>query len=61
MHAAVATAVDPVCGMTVPTGASGRPYDYDGMTYHFCSAGCRSAFEQDPTAYTGQEAHHADH
>jgi xanthine dehydrogenase accessory factor len=58
---AVGTAVDPVCGMTVAADASGRPYEYEGTTYYFCSAGCRSAFETDPSAYTGQEAHHADH
>ena len=58
---AAGTAVDPVCGMTVAADASGRPYEYEGTTYYFCSAGCRSAFEKDPTAYAGQEAHHADH
>jgi len=54
-------ATDPVCGMTVAADATGRPYEHDGVTYYFCSAGCRSAFETDPTAYAGQEAHHADH
>ena len=47
----VAEAVDPVCGMTVTADRSGRPLEYEGATYHFCSAGCRSAFENDPGAY----------
>jgi xanthine dehydrogenase accessory factor len=46
-----AEAVDPVCGMTVTAGRPGRPLEYEGVTYHFCSAGCRSAFENDPGAY----------
>ena len=59
--AGATTAVDPVCGMTVTADASGRPLQHEGVTYYFCSAGCRSAFEKDPSAYLGQEAHHADH
>jgi xanthine dehydrogenase accessory factor len=55
-----ATAVDPVCGMTVTADASGRPYELDGQTYYFCSAGCRAAFENDPAAYLDKEARHAD-
>ena len=57
---APATAVDPVCGMTVTADASGRPYELDGQTYFFCSAGCRTAFENDPAAYLDTEARHAD-
>ena len=51
-----ATALDPVCGMTVPADASGRPLEHAGTTYYFCSAGCRQAFEHDPSAYTSEEA-----
>jgi xanthine dehydrogenase accessory factor len=47
----VAEAVDPVCGMTVPAGASSRPYEHDGVTYYFCCPGCRASFAKDPTAY----------
>jgi YHS domain-containing protein len=38
--------------MTVTADASGRPLEHEGVTYWFCSAGCRSAFENDPAAYT---------
>ena len=48
-------AVDPVCGMTVTADASGRPLQHDGVTYYFCSAGCRRAFENDPAAYLKRE------
>jgi xanthine dehydrogenase accessory factor len=50
-----ATAIDPVCGMTVPAGPDGLPLELDGMTYYFCSAGCRRAFERDPAAYRERE------
>ena len=48
-------AADPVCGMTVTADASGRPLQHDGVTYYFCSAGCRRAFENDPAAYLKRE------
>jgi xanthine dehydrogenase accessory factor len=46
---------DPVCGMTVLPTRSGRPLTSDGVTYYFCSAGCRQAFEADPAAYAKRE------
>jgi xanthine dehydrogenase accessory factor len=46
-----AEAVDPVCGMTVVAGRSSFPLEYQGVTYYFCCAGCRQAFESDPAAY----------
>jgi xanthine dehydrogenase accessory factor len=49
-------AVDPVCGMTVAADATTRPFVHEGVTYHFCSAGCRGAFEKDPAAYRPKEA-----
>jgi xanthine dehydrogenase accessory factor len=52
----IAEAIDPVCGMTVIADATGRPFDRDGVTYYFCSAGCRSAFEHDPSGYLPKEA-----
>ncbi|MGH3257983.1 MAG: XdhC family protein [Streptosporangiaceae bacterium] len=50
-----AQAVDPVCGMTVPADASGRPLRHDGADYYFCCAACRQAFEKDPDAYLERE------
>jgi xanthine dehydrogenase accessory factor len=50
-----AEAVDPVCGMTVTAGPASRPVEHAGVTYYFCRAGCRRAFEQDPAAYVKRE------
>lgn len=38
-----ATAVDPICGMTVPTASPLRA-ERDGQTYFFCSEFCRQKF-----------------
>jgi P-type Cu+ transporter len=41
---------DPVCGMTVkPT--SPHLLTFENTTVHFCSAGCKSKFESNPTLY----------
>jgi xanthine dehydrogenase accessory factor len=53
--AEAALQTDPVCGMTVTADRSGRPLNRDGVTYYFCSAGCRRAFEDDPAAYVKRE------
>jgi xanthine dehydrogenase accessory factor len=50
------TALDPVCGMTVPADGTSRPFEHGGVTYYFCSAGCRSTFERDPAAHVPREA-----
>lgn len=44
---------DPVCGMTVDPATAKHRFDYEGETYYFCSAGCRTKFAADPTAYLG--------
>jgi xanthine dehydrogenase accessory factor len=51
-----AEAIDPVCQMTVRADATSRPFEHEGVTYYFCSAGCRDAFERDPAAYLAKEA-----
>jgi xanthine dehydrogenase accessory factor len=50
-----AEATDPVCGMTVATGKAGRPLEFSGVTYYFCSASCRSEFQSDPDSYARKE------
>jgi xanthine dehydrogenase accessory factor len=49
--AAPASAVDPVCGMTVAAVDSSPHVTVDGMTTWFCCAGCRTAFLEDPARY----------
>jgi xanthine dehydrogenase accessory factor len=50
-----AQATDPVCGMTVPASPASHPLEHDGITYYFCSAGCRGQFGQDPAAHLERE------
>ncbi|HMN86013.1 MAG TPA: heavy metal-binding domain-containing protein, partial [Bauldia sp.] len=45
------TAIDPVCGMTVKLGAGKPTHEHGGVTYHFCSNGCRTKFAADPDGY----------
>jgi Cu+-exporting ATPase len=46
-----ATAIDPVCGMTVDLNAGKPTFDYGGVTWHFCSRGCHDRFAADPERY----------
>jgi YHS domain-containing protein len=50
MASAPASAVDPVCGMTVDPAAADSAV-YAGRTYAFCSDGCRTAFLGDPLSH----------
>ena len=46
---------DPVCGMAV-TPESPHHSQFDGSTYRFCSAKCKTKFDADPTAYLQPKA-----
>ena len=46
-----ATAVDPVCGMTVAAADSSLQLEHNSVTVYFCSPGCRAAFRKDPERY----------
>ena len=54
---------DPVCGMSVDPATAAERVDYMGTTYSFCSAGCRSKFEQEPARYAARvlQVEHAGH
>ena len=41
---------DPVCGMTVDRSTKFRS-DWQGRTYYFCGAGCKSRFDAEPEAF----------
>ena len=49
----VATAVDPVCGMTVLASPASLSAEHAGRTWYFCAPGCRDAFLADPGRYGG--------
>ena len=44
-------AIDPVCGMKVDAERSKHRSEHQGVTYHFCGAGCRTKFEAAPERY----------
>lgn len=44
-------AKDPICGMEVdPQNAAGMS-THEGMTFYFCSSGCKETFDKDPHRY----------
>ena len=47
-------ATDPVCQMDVDERSAEGRSTYEGITYLFCSPGCREAFEKDPDRYLPQ-------
>ena len=47
----VAMTKDPVCGMAVDEKTAAATASYEGRTYHFCSAACKSKFEKEPRKY----------
>jgi xanthine dehydrogenase accessory factor len=48
---APATAVDPVCGMSVATANAEFQSAYQGRRYYFCCAGCQHSFDKSPQQY----------
>jgi len=44
--AAPATAIDPVCGMTVIPGPETPKVEHDGETVYFCRVGCKDEYEK---------------
>jgi Cu+-exporting ATPase len=47
----MATAIDPVCGMTVETETAKNTHEHEGTTYYFCGKGCMLEFRDDPEQY----------
>lgn len=50
----MASAKDPVCGMTVESDRAAGSAEFEGTTYYFCSGGCRASFVADPRKYIRQ-------
>ena len=44
-------AIDPVCGMSVDVATARFEAEHEGISYHFCAAGCQKAFEADPEGF----------
>ena len=51
-----ATAVDPVCGMTVAVTPATRSMSYADQTFHFCSDKCLTKFKANPWFYASGNA-----
>ena len=51
-----ASAIDPVCGMTVAAVEASHHAEVDGVVYWFCAPGCRRAFLKDPGSYLSAAA-----
>jgi Cu+-exporting ATPase len=47
---------DPVCGMMVEEKKAAATSVHKGVTYYFCSPGCKKAFDKEPEKYLGQKA-----
>jgi Cu+-exporting ATPase len=47
-----ATAIDPVCGMTVNIATAKHVLRHGGLDVYFCSAGCKEKFQADPEKYS---------
>ena len=47
----MATAMDPVCGMSVETDGAQHTAEHNGTTYYFCGRGCKLDFEEEPEKY----------
>jgi YHS domain-containing protein len=44
-------AKDPVCKMDVNEKTAKLKSDYNGKTYYFCSASCKTNFDKNPSKY----------
>ncbi len=52
-------AKDPVCGMMVDEKKAKFKSDYNGKTYYFCAASCKTTFDKNPAKYTSSTPGHS--
>ena len=43
--------IDPVCGMTVDPATAAGHSEWNGATFHFCSASCKRKFDAEPARF----------
>ncbi len=48
----IGSATDPVCGMDVAIASAEHRYDFESVTFFFCSVSCRTKFIADPSGYS---------
>src|SRR5690242_16447360 len=56
LSSADASAIDPVCGMTVDPATARASTQYKGRPYYFCCPSCLQKFEADPERYLAKPA-----
>ena len=44
---------DVVCGMTIDSETAAAQSQFEGRTFYFCAAQCKSQFDADPGRYAG--------
>lgn len=54
-------AIDPICKMQVDESSPAGTSEYKGVTYYFCSPGCKVSFDKEPERYLGDQAGHEHH
>jgi YHS domain-containing protein len=50
------TKIDPVCKMEVKVEDAQHSSEFNGETYYFCSAACKSEFDENPSKFVAQAA-----
>ncbi len=53
-----ASAIDPVCGMTVDPARAAASYVHAGVTYFFCSRSCHDRFQENTHKFVAQSISH---
>jgi YHS domain-containing protein len=51
----MATAIDPVCGMTVDTQTAAETSTFEGQDYYFCSTACKVEFDNNPAKFRRED------
>ena len=54
-------AKDPICGMMVDEKKAKFKSEYNGKTYYFCAASCKTTFDKNPAEYAGATGTHGSH
>lgn len=49
-------AKDPICGMMVDEKKAKFKSDFNGKTFYFCAASCKTTFDKDPAKFGGGSA-----
>ena len=46
---------DPVCGMMIDEKTAAAKSDYQGQTYYFCAAICKTRFDDNPQKFVNRD------